>query len=163
LKQPQTNGKIVFKYVGDYGGHTTVYVNNEPIVTSFNMDKSILFLLWCVCDSSYADIEEVLESGFVYSPDILRNKFTKNIFSVVIESKYDLMYDKNALMQAYKWAIKKKLTVNRVMSLMTDFINFCKKKYKFDNLEIIYELSDDEIFENCRFQSPSAWNFPTRD
>jgi len=141
------DGKLVFHYVGEYGRHTELYVNDELVAASFNCNKSIMLLLWCVCDSTSQDIANYINADFDYEETELGKWLCNVIFKPQLYSKYDVLMTPKASANAYKDLVyKKKLTICQALSARRDLILHVQKKYKLDNLEVTYELNEDEIW-----------------
>lgn len=144
-------GKLVLRYVGEYGRHTELYIDDELIAAGFNCDKSIMLLIWCLADKLQISVDDILHADFVYSDSPLGTKLCKTIFTPQLFSKYDILACKNAAANAYYNIIyKKKYSIDEVLSAKRDLILHVQKQFKLDNLEVIYELDEDEIYANGR-------------
>lgn len=142
-----TTGKLVLHYVGEYGRHSELYIDNELIVASFNCDKSIMLLLWCACDMANQDINDYIDADFTYEHTELGAKLCRSIFKMKLFSKYDILMKPNATAYAYKDIVyKQKLTPTAVLSARRDLILHVQNKYDIDNLEVVYELDENEIY-----------------
>ena len=75
-------GKIIFRYVGHHGRHTEVYQDDELIAASFNCDKSIALLIWCIADRDKLPVNLILnKQDWTYEETELGKKICKNFFN----------------------------------------------------------------------------------
>jgi len=146
---PSTTGKLVLHYIGEHGRHTELFINDELVIAGFNCNKSIMLLCWCVCDSLYIDVD--INADFVYEETKLGSWLCNVIFKPQLYSKYDILMKPNAAAYAYHDLVyKKKLTMNQVLSAKHDLVLHVQNKYKIKNLEVVYELQEQEIWDNGR-------------
>lgn len=157
---PLRTGKLVLKYVGPKGRHTEFYIDDTLEEVGFNCNKSIVLLLWYACNQYNKDIEKVLITEYEYRYDELGKWLCRVIFRTHLFSKYDIMMQFNATAHAYRDFIKKKIhdPVRTCMSAKQDLVSHLKSKYKLDNLEVIYELNEDEIYESGGIQPRYSGN-----
>lgn len=149
---PSLIGKLVFHYVGEYGKHTELYIDDELIAAGFNCDKSIMLLLWCCCDSQNVNIDDYIHVDFDYEETELGQWLCKVIFKPQVFSKYDILMKPNAAAWAYKDKVyKSNLTINQALSARRDLILHTQNRYKIDDLEVVYELDENEIWTSSRF------------
>ena len=147
-----TTGKLVLHYVGEYGRHTELYINDELVVAGFNCDKSIMLLLWCACDSKEENIYDYIDSDFTYQETDLGQWLCRNIFKPTLFSKYDVLMSCRATAWAYHDKIYKKRysdPIGVVLSARRDLFLHIQKQFKLNTMEIIYELDEDEIWTSC--------------
>ena len=147
------DGKLILHYIGKHGRHTELYINDELIVAGFNCNKSIMLLLWCACDSQYLDINNYIDVDFTYRETKLGAWLCRTIFKPQLFSNYDVLMKSNAAAYAYRDMIYKKKydnPISTVLSARRDLFLCIQQKYKLDNLEIIYELNEHEIWASGR-------------
>lgn len=145
------DGKLVLHYIGEYGRHTELYIEDELIVAGFNCNKSIMLLLWCACDSQRVDINDYLYADYQYEETELGLWLCRSIFKMQLYSKYDVLMKPNAAAYAYMDMIYKKKYPNpitTVLSAKRDLILHVQKRYKLNNLEVVYELEENEIWQS---------------
>lgn len=149
------SGKItvIFRYVGPNGRHTEVYVNDELVKGYFFTNTSIALLMWIACDMSGRDIKEELmnadESLVPESDIILESMDDRSLLS-----KYDVLFNRYACANAYVYMRNLKVSnpVGFIMSVHNRFLRDLTIKYGIKDIEVRYELEEDEIFESSRFQ-----------
>lgn len=148
---PSATGKLVLHYVGEYGRHTELFINDELVAAGFNCNKSINLLLWCACDSQYQNVSDHIDGDFDYIETELGAWLCKVIFRPQLFSKYDVLMSKNATAMAYNDLIYKKKypdPISVVLSAKRDLILHVQKLYKLKTLEVLNELNETEIYEN---------------
>jgi len=149
MMTPLITGKLVLHYVGEYGRHSELYINDEMVAASFNCNKSIMLLLWCACDSLYENIYDHIDKEFDYVETELGSWLCKTIFKPQLYSKYDVLMAKNATAWAYHDMIYKKKysdPIQIVLSARQDLFLHVQKRFKINNLEVQYELDENEIY-----------------
>ena len=158
LMTQSITGKLILKYVGHQGRHTELYIDNTLVAAGYNCNKSIMLLLWCACNSRYKDIQEILNSEFEYEETELGKWICRVITRKQILSKYDVLMTSNAAAYAYRDMIYKKKyhdPINIVLSAKQDLINHFKHKFKLTDIEVIYELDENEIWQSGGVQPGS--------
>ncbi len=147
-----TNGTIKFYYVGPSGRHTEVYVEDELVRGYFFTNTSIMLLLWCVCDIYGKDVVEILSNPY----DRVESEYTDRILLEMndrsLMSKYDVVYDSKAIVNAYLFIkdLDLKDPLGSLLDIHDKFIKYIKIHYKIDKLEISYELKENEIYDGAR-------------
>lgn len=150
---PSLDGKLVLHYIGEYGRHTELFINDEMVAAGFNCNKSIMLLLWCACDSQYKDVADYIQADYEYRETELGAWLCRVIFKPQLYSNYDVLMKPNAAAYAYRDMIYKKKypdPISTVLSARRDLILHMQKRYKLDNLEVVYELDEDEIWASGR-------------
>ena len=137
-----TNGKVIIEYVGEYGRHTRVFTNNQLQVSMYRCDTCPILNVWFACDILGIDIEKALK---LTSNKIEYDYF--KLFKARLMSKYDIMYDRNAVGNAYQDFIKSGHDLQYTIDVFYGFLNYIRLNYKMDNLEIRYKLNEDEIYD----------------
>jgi len=143
------SGKLVLHYIGEYGRHTELFIEDELVAAGFNCNKSIMLLLWCAFDSKNKLID--IGTNFKYTETELGMWLCDTIFKPQLFSKYDVLMTGNAAAETYHDMIYKKKYQNPidvVLSAKRDLVLHVQKKFRIDNLEVIYELDEQEIWNN---------------
>jgi len=147
--------KIVFQYVGPHGRHTEVYQDGELVRGYFFTDTSPLLLLWIACDLRYQNVADVLKNETDYprrddiSESILARVGDRSLFS-----KYDVVYDTQAIPNAYLYLKDLKLArpIESILDYMDKLIKkICNELNDYD-LEIEYGLDDRDIYKSWNLQ-----------
>jgi len=138
-------GKLVLHYIGEYGKHTELYIEDELVAAGFNCNKSIMLLLWSACDSQYVNVDNYVNAAFDYIETELGAWLCRTIFKPQLFSNYDVLMKPNAAAYAYRDMIYKKKYDNPIQVVLSARRDL-QKRYKIDNLEIEYELDENEIW-----------------
>lgn len=112
-----------------------------------------MLLLWCACNSQHKYVHDYLYADYQYEETELGQWLCRSIFKMQLYSKYDVLMKSNAAAHAYKdmiYKMKYSDPITVVLSAKRDLILHVQKKYKIDNLEVVYELNEDEIFQSGR-------------
>lgn len=140
-------GKLIYRYVGSYGCHTEVIQNDKTVAAGYGANTSILYALWCIADRDplYA-VKDLLEFDFVYANSIFSQTIIKSIFRPKLYSKYDILFNPNALALAYLDMVKSGVTIDDVLSAKYDLEQYIKQQYNIQTLKVIYEQDEDKIW-----------------
>jgi hypothetical protein len=148
------SGTIKFHYLGPSGRHTEVYVDGEFKRGFFFTNTSILLLLWCACDILNKDLESVLTNGYERVESSITDNIIKDMGDRSLMSKYDILFDDDAVVNAYLFIKNAGLTdmIGSLLDIHDKFIIAIRDMYNIEDLEVIYELQDDEIYTDSTIQ-----------
>jgi CRISPR/Cas system-associated endonuclease/helicase Cas3 len=144
------NGKLILRYIGSPNYcHTELKIKNNDKY-SFCIDKSLGMIIWIICDIENISKQQLLLYSNTYSYHPFFDTFYKDLFSINIDSKYDILYNNNAVADNYAYLLSKlpSKKINFILSLLKFIRYSIINEYKIDNLHIIYSFDEREIHEH---------------
>src|SRR5574343_715520 len=124
--------KIIFSYVGT-NGHTIVVVNNKVVARDYCLLNSVALINYAVKDMGL----EAADCKIEYS--------TANLFLCTLDNEYDIILQKNAIVNTFLHVQKNNLNNLYVQNMLEKIVAYCSFKYKV-NFLIEWNLYVAEIY-----------------
>ena len=125
-------------------------MNGKLEESFFFTDSSIMLMLWFACDSQGMDIFGVLSGYDLRSDSEDANKILANMSDRSLMSKFDILYDDQAVANAYNYFLTMDMEdpVGAMMNVCDEFIDYIAQKYDLENVNIVCNLDDKEIYND---------------
>ena len=138
---------LTFEYVGKDGRHTHISVDDEVVEAIYFTSSSLLLSIWCVCDMSQKDVQEVITNG-IREEGEFGNSILLASKDRALGSKYDILFDTQAVVNAYLHIMNHggDQPLGSLLFALDTYIQYFREKYSEHELEVNYELNESRIY-----------------